>query len=62
MQLSDNTQLRLIQFLSNIKLNLERKNIQGTITDEELLHLYEARSITDSISRQLMDSHETKVL
>lgn len=47
--LSHNLQLRTAQFLSNIKLTLEKKEQAGTITDEELMHLYEARSITDEI-------------
>lgn len=47
--LSHNLQLRTAQFLSNIKLTLEKKEKAGTITDEELMHLYEARSITEQI-------------
>lgn len=47
--LSPDLQLRSVQFLSNMKLILEKKEDAGTITDEELLMLFEVSFIVSHI-------------
>lgn len=49
---SDELALRAISFVSMMKLNLEQRDEQNTITDEEVLILMEASSILSKFAEE----------
>jgi len=52
LKISHEVGLRAVQFISNMKLTLDRKHNQNKITDEEVLHWMEASAILDQVKTE----------
>lgn len=52
LKVSPEVGLRAIQFVSNMKLILDRKHEQNKISDEEIFHWMEASAIIDQVKTE----------